>query len=430
MPGQRLLVSLLGLAAFSVHVRLPAQGYTPARKRGPWGTTLVGFHPPPFLSAALLFSTLPVLLLAIVAPVTGATTAWLHRDLQSVYIDFCGRLGACLLVTHKVCVGVLWARSRVTTTSASACPGHLFCADNNQDLATHTTRAMAATTVLATATASSATVPDSTICACPSCGLALDLPPLPEAQAALLQAQRQIAELQAQLRVLNQKVAASASSGTTAATTNTTAAAVSARPPSSNSNSASPRSSFLGTGRISQLLGGARSSNSSQSAESASSGATTATATSTPPPPPAKDRPTTPATGTTTAAATPGGPGNHNSNADELLKELLREKKLRAAAEARVDNTSKEVEELSVTLFEQANEMVATERRARAKLEERVSVLEQRDVEKRVRLDRLEGAMSRLDRVRALLGDKGADGSGGAGGAGAAGAAGAAGTAG
>lgn len=81
------------------------------------------------------------------------------------------------------------------------------------------------------------------------------------------------------------------------------------------------------------------------------------------------------------------------------------EKKLRAAAEAKIDNASKEVEELSVSLFEQANEMVASERRARAKLEERVSVLEQRDVEKRVRLDRLEGAMTRLDRVRALLGD-------------------------
>jgi hypothetical protein len=62
------------------------------------------------------------------------------------------------------------------------------------------------------------------------------------------------------------------------------------------------------------------------------------------------------------------------------------------------------VEELSVSLFEQANEMVATERRARAKLEERVGTLEKRDADKRRRLERLESAMERIDRVRSLLG--------------------------
>lgn len=65
--------------------------------------------------------------------------------------------------------------------------------------------------------------------------------------------------------------------------------------------------------------------------------------------------------------------------------------------------TSKEVEELSASLFEQANEMVADERRARAKLEERVDELEKRDREKRRRLERLEGAMARIERVRNLL---------------------------
>jgi hypothetical protein len=58
-----------------------------------------------------------------------------------------------------------------------------------------------------------------------------------------------------------------------------------------------------------------------------------------------------------------------------------------------------------VQLFEQANEMVASERRARAKLEERVEMLERRDVEKRRRLERLESAMGRIERVRAMLGD-------------------------
>ena len=65
------------------------------------------------------------------------------------------------------------------------------------------------------------------------------------------------------------------------------------------------------------------------------------------------------------------------------------------------------MEELSVSLFEQANEMVAQERRARAQLEQRVAQLETRDLEKRDRLDRLEGAVGRIERVRALLGGGG-----------------------
>jgi hypothetical protein len=51
----------------------------------------------------------------------------------------------------------------------------------------------------------------------------------------------------------------------------------------------------------------------------------------------------------------------------------------------------------------QANEMVATERKAWAKLEERVAVLESRDGEKRKRLEKLEGAVARIERVRGLL---------------------------
>lgn len=61
------------------------------------------------------------------------------------------------------------------------------------------------------------------------------------------------------------------------------------------------------------------------------------------------------------------------------------------------------MEDLSVQLFQHANEMVAEERKARAKLEERVAVLEQRDNEKRKRLERLEGAIKRIERVRGLL---------------------------
>jgi hypothetical protein len=65
---------------------------------------------------------------------------------------------------------------------------------------------------------------------------------------------------------------------------------------------------------------------------------------------------------------------------------------------------STEIEDLSTQLFQQANEMVADERRARAKLEERVEILEKRDGEKRKRLERLEMALKRIDRVKGLLG--------------------------
>lgn len=87
---------------------------------------------------------------------------------------------------------------------------------------------------------------------------------------------------------------------------------------------------------------------------------------------------------------------------------MSREQTLRRAAEGRLSDTSREVEELSTQLFEQANEMVASERRARAALEERVETLEKRDVDKRRRLDRLESAVGRIQRTRALLGQDGA----------------------
>jgi hypothetical protein len=87
----------------------------------------------------------------------------------------------------------------------------------------------------------------------------------------------------------------------------------------------------------------------------------------------------------------------------QLLNELERERTLRAKAEERAEKVDSEIEELSVQLFSQANEMVATERRARAKLEERIELLERKDKDKMARLDRLEKAVSRIDRVKAIL---------------------------
>lgn len=47
--------------------------------------------------------------------------------------------------------------------------------------------------------------------------------------------------------------------------------------------------------------------------------------------------------------------------------------------------------------------MVATERKARAKLEERIELLEKRDGDKRKRLERLEKAVGRIERVRGMV---------------------------
>lgn len=88
----------------------------------------------------------------------------------------------------------------------------------------------------------------------------------------------------------------------------------------------------------------------------------------------------------------------------ELQNALSREQDLRKAAESKLSQTNTELEELTVQLFSQANEMVAQERKARVKLEERVAMLERRDVEKRARLERLEKAMERVDRLRKLVG--------------------------
>ena len=104
-----------------------------------------------------------------------------------------------------------------------------------------------------------------------------------------------------------------------------------------------------------------------------------------------------------TAGSIPNSPNPNSPSTNDLVAALTREQNLRQEAEGKLDEASGELEELSAQLFQQANEMVATERKARAKLEERVEVLERRDGEKRKRLERLEGAVHRIERVRGLL---------------------------
>ncbi|KAJ6261854.1 hypothetical protein Dda_2653 [Drechslerella dactyloides] len=88
---------------------------------------------------------------------------------------------------------------------------------------------------------------------------------------------------------------------------------------------------------------------------------------------------------------------------DDLSNALCEERRHREIAEKKLNEVKNELEDLSVSLFQQANEMVSSERRARARLEERVTMLEQRDVDKRVRLEMLEKGFDRIQRVRGVL---------------------------
>lgn len=98
-------------------------------------------------------------------------------------------------------------------------------------------------------------------------------------------------------------------------------------------------------------------------------------------------------------------PGGHPKTLTlvSLQSSLEAERELRQKAESSLTQAQTELEELTAQLFGQANEMVATERKARAKLEERVKLLETRDTEKRKRLDRLEKAVARIERVRKMV---------------------------
>ncbi|PSK43004.1 Rab guanine nucleotide exchange factor SEC2 [Elsinoe australis] len=94
---------------------------------------------------------------------------------------------------------------------------------------------------------------------------------------------------------------------------------------------------------------------------------------------------------------------NQSVDLGDLQSQLAKETQARVEAEKKAETLNAELEDLSQNLFEQANEMVATERKARSKLEERVAVLENRDKEKSRRLEKIEGAMKRLERVKTLL---------------------------
>lgn len=257
---------------------------------------------------------------------------------------------------------------------------------------------------------------------CPQCGFK---PPFPShddgAQASLAAAQNQIAALEAQVRLLNEKASAAVDRwadyedelAKLRRELNTHSPAPTASTPgptplhTPSASVASPaRSSFLSSGaasRISALLSPRKSTPNLRASPPQQP----------PPLPPARYNNSLPLHPSPAIYSPPAAPDTPSGGgAEDLAAALARERELRREAEGRLNETSREVEELSVSLFEQANEMVATERRARVRLEERVETLERREAEKHRRLERLEGAMERIDRVRAVLGQGGQPGAG------------------
>jgi chromosome segregation ATPase len=89
-------------------------------------------------------------------------------------------------------------------------------------------------------------------------------------------------------------------------------------------------------------------------------------------------------------------------------EQLQMERSAREQAEEKVGNMATEMEELSQSLFEEANAMVRTEREKCARLEARLQIMESREEDKRKRLTELEKAIGRITRVRNLLENKNA----------------------
>lgn len=299
----------------------------------------------------------------------------------------------------------------------------------------------------------------STTPCCPQCGTDLEgTQPFEEMQAAVLDAHNKIQELQNQVRLLNEKAssavdrwadyedeiarlrgqlkqqqqqsqsqtspaasqisspqqhqhaaAAALATPPQSATPSTTATA-NASPASVAARSVGSVSSFLPTGAASRLSAFLTSRKSTPNLKSGT-------------PPAGSSHPHMPTHQSTLSQSftqssplqqpfqsVPSSSVQHQKEISDLQTALNTEKSLHsetraklAKAEAKLTATSREIEELSVTLFSEANEMVANERRARAKLEERVKTLEKRDEQKKERLEILEGAVRRMERVREVL---------------------------
>ncbi|ORY86193.1 hypothetical protein BCR37DRAFT_344133, partial [Protomyces lactucae-debilis] len=86
-----------------------------------------------------------------------------------------------------------------------------------------------------------------------------------------------------------------------------------------------------------------------------------------------------------------------------LAVQLTKERQLRMQAEQNYALLQQESEDLSQSLFEEANKMVAAERKLNHQVTEKLKMLADREEERTARLRHLEGAMERILRVRGVL---------------------------
>jgi len=248
--------------------------------------------------------------------------------------------------------------------------------------------------------------------ACPACGHTLDFP---DSVTDGAEAQQRIQDLETQVKVLNSKAAAAVDKLADyedevrflrASLSRAQQQPPSVPPPNGltsppvDATSAPPPSRLAS---LSALLPGRKRDGPSTTQAPPQHPTTPATATF--PPSNTNTPPNLPSSGQGTSA-TSLEPNPHSTTVTltSLQSTLETERTLRLRAESSLTQAQTELEELTAQLFGQANEMVAQERKARAKLEERVKVLELRDVEKRKRLERLEKALERIDRVRGMVG--------------------------
>lgn len=99
------------------------------------------------------------------------------------------------------------------------------------------------------------------------------------------------------------------------------------------------------------------------------------------------------------------GAADSSTGPMDTAGELEMEREKRELAERKLAEANGELEELSQTLFEEANSIVASERRQRARVEEKLQSFQARNAGTHERLSKIEDAISRRNRVAQLLGE-------------------------
>lgn len=90
---------------------------------------------------------------------------------------------------------------------------------------------------------------------------------------------------------------------------------------------------------------------------------------------------------------------------DDLTAKLRRETKMRMDLETKYKSLQDESEVLSQSLFEEANKMVSAEKKLSHAANVKLQLMQDREAERKRRLEELETALGRIQRVRSVLSD-------------------------